>query len=66
MADEITVSVSLKCVNGDCNFQRRINSVQATQDAIGGRGGVQEIGFAAHEVGGQPTWWPKALSSCAT
>ena len=50
MANEITVSVSLKCVNGDFRFERRINSVSVTQAAIGGNGGVQEIGFAAHEA----------------
>lgn len=50
MADEITVSVTLKCVNGDFTYNRKISGQQYTQDASGGNGGVQEIGFAAHEA----------------
>lgn len=50
MADEITVSVSLKVINGNMRFERRINSIQIDQAAVGSNGGVQEIGFAAHEV----------------
>lgn len=50
MANEITVSMSLKCVNGDNTYDRKVNGQQYDQAAQGGRGGVQEIGFAAHEV----------------
>jgi hypothetical protein len=50
MADEITVSVALKCVNGDLTYSRKVSSQKYDQTAVGGRGGVQEIGFAAHEA----------------
>ncbi len=50
MANEITVSCSMKVVNGNMRFDRKINSVQVDQAAVGSNGGVQEIGFAAHEV----------------
>lgn len=50
MADEITVSVTLACTNGDFSFSRRINSVSVDQTAVGSNGGVQSIGFAAHEA----------------
>lgn len=50
MANEITVSVTLKAINGDSAFERKISGQQYDQAAAGGRGGIQEIGFAAHEV----------------
>lgn len=50
MADEITVSATLKCINGDFTFNRKISGQQFDQTAQGANGGVQEIGFAAHEA----------------
>ncbi len=50
MANEITVSVSLDCINGDFRHTRKVTGQKYTQDAIGARSGVQEIGFAAHEI----------------
>jgi len=50
MSDEITVSTSLLCKNGNYNFDRRINSVSADQSAIGANGGVQDIGTGSHEA----------------
>lgn len=49
MADEITVSASLICVNGNFSFDRRINSVSVDQATQGSNGGVQIIGSGAHE-----------------
>lgn len=50
MANEITVSATLKCINGDFTFNRKISGQQYDQAALGSRGGTQEIGFAAHEA----------------
>ena len=50
MANEITVSVSLKIINGDATFSRKVSGQQFDQAASGGAGTIQEIGFAAHEA----------------
>jgi len=50
MANEITVSVSLSVINGDASFSRKVSAQQYDQTASGGRGGIQEIGFGAHEA----------------
>ncbi len=50
MANEITLSVSLKAINGDFTYNRKISGQQYDQAASGGNGGIQEIGFAAHEA----------------
>ena len=50
MANEITLSMSLKCINGDFTYSRKISGQQYTQDTQGGNGGIQSIGFAAHEA----------------
>lgn len=50
MANEITVSTTLTCTNGDFSYSRKVSSQQYDQAASGGRGGVQSIGFAAHEA----------------
>lgn len=50
MSNEISVSMTLNCINGNYTYRRTISGQQFDQTAQGGNGGIQEIGFAAHEV----------------
>ena len=50
MANEITISMTIDCINGDFRYARKVSGQKYDQAAIGARSGVQEIGFAAHEI----------------
>jgi hypothetical protein len=50
MADEITVSASLKCVNGNYTAYRSVTRLQVTQATLGGQGNVQTIGTSYEAI----------------
>ena len=51
MSNEITVSTTIKLVDAvGYSYDRRISGQQFDQTALGASGGIQEIGFGAHQA----------------
>jgi len=50
MASEITISMTIACINGDYNYRRSLSGEQFDQAAQGASSGIQEIGFGGHEA----------------